>query len=153
MARTIAKKFLHQWHKLLGLPRQSPLSWHRDRLREELQERRNASTPLEKLSEAADVFFSISRAKYDGYPVRPLPRFSVSHILVYAYMLAKFTSRWAFYRVAAFLCGAPNHDIVREVVNPTKDYKLDEVAFRHHIDQGKFKRIGRRLRRVWPLFP
>ncbi|KAI8962047.1 hypothetical protein F5Y11DRAFT_204459 [Daldinia sp. FL1419] len=153
MARNIAKRFLHRWHKLLGLQRQTPLSWHRDRLREELRERRDAGTPLEKLSETADVFFSISRAKYDGFPVRPLPRFSVSHVLVYAYMLAKFTSRWAFYRMAAFLCGAPNPGIVREVVNPIKDKKLDEVASRHRIDKDKFRRIGRRLRRVWPLFP
>ncbi|OTB11314.1 hypothetical protein K445DRAFT_307234 [Daldinia sp. EC12] len=153
MASIIAKKILRQWHKLLGLRRQTPLSWHRDRLREELQERRDATRPLEKLSETADVFFSISRAKYDGFPVRTLPHFSVSHVLVYAYMLAKYTSRWAFYRVAAFLCGAPNYGIVREVVNPAKDNKLDEVASRHHIDQREFKRIGRRLRRVWPLFP
>ncbi|KAL7624853.1 hypothetical protein AAE478_004067 [Parahypoxylon ruwenzoriense] len=149
----ISKAILHRWHGLLGLQRQSPSSWHRERLREELKELRAANTPIEKLSEAADVFFSISRAKYDGFPIREMPRFAFSHVPVYVYMLAKFTSRWAFYRMLAFLCGAPHYRTVREVVNPGKDSKLDEVASRHDIDPDKFKRFGRRLRRIWPLFP
>jgi hypothetical protein len=37
------------------------------------------------------------------------------------------------------------------VVNPSKDDKLDEVAFRHQIDPVKFQRVSRQLRRVWPL--
>lgn len=68
-------------------------------------------------------------------------------------MLAKFTSRWKFYQTAAYLCNAPRYDLVREVVNPRKDGKLEEVASRHQIDPVRFRRIGRRLRRVWPLFP
>ena len=145
--------FLRQWHRMLGLSRQSP-SWYRDRLREELQERRNANTPWQKLSETSDVFFSISRAQYDGFPVRMLPSFVASrHGLIYVYMLAKYTLRWKFYRVAAILCRAPHYDLVREVVNPSKDYKLGEVASRHQIDQAEFKRVGRQLRRLWPLLP
>jgi len=143
---------LRRWHGMLGLSRQSPPSWYRDRLREELQERRIAKTPWQKLSETSDVFFSISRAQYDGFPVRKLPPFVASrHVLVYAYMLAKYTLRWKFYRTAAILCNAPHSDLVREVVNPSKDHKLDEVASRHQIDPVEFKRVGRQLRRVWPL--
>ena len=86
---------LRRWHGMLGLSRQSPPSWYRDRLREELRERRTAKTPWRKLSETSDVFFSISRAQYDGFSVRKLPPFVASrHVLVYAYMLAKYTSRW-----------------------------------------------------------
>ncbi|KAI1471523.1 uncharacterized protein F4812DRAFT_181819 [Daldinia caldariorum] len=153
MAGTVTKNFLRHWHKLLGLRRQSRLSWHRARLREELLERRDAKSALDKLSETAGVFFAISRATYEGFPVRTLPRFAASHLLVYVYMMAKYTSRWAFYRLAAFLCGAPGRGRVREVMNPAKDSKLDEVASRHNIDKHKFRRVGRRLRRVWPLFP
>ena len=51
------------------------------------------------------------------------------------------------------LYGAPRYDLVREVVNPSKDYKLDEVASRHQIDPVQFKQVGGRLRRVWPLLP
>jgi hypothetical protein len=73
--------------------------------------------------------------------------------MVYAYMLAKYTLRWKFYRTTAILCNAPHYDLVREVVNPSKDHKLDEVASRHQIDPVEFERVGRRLRRVWPLLP
>ena len=151
---SVGKSLLRRWHGMLGLSRQSPLSWYRDRLREELRERRIASTPWRRLSETSDVLFSISRASFDGFPVRRLPFITGSrHVLVYAYMLAKYTSRWKFYRVAARLCRAPQYSLVREVVNPAKDHKLDEVASRHQIDRAQFKRVSRQLRRVWPLLP
>jgi hypothetical protein len=51
------------------------------------------------------------------------------------------------------LCRAPRYDLVCGVVNPSKDHKLDEVASRHQVDPVEFKRVGRRLRRVWPLLP
>lgn len=152
--RLTGAALLKRWHQMLNLSRQSPSSWHRDRLREELLEHRLAKTPWQKLSEAADVFFSISRAQYDGFPIRKLPPFIASrHVFVYAYMLAKFTLRWNFYRRAAIMCKASHYDSVREVVNPAKDRKLAEVASRHQIDPGEFKRVGRKLRQVWPLLP
>ena len=139
---------------MLNLSRQSPPSWYRDRLREELLEHRIAETPWQKLSEASDVFFSISRAQYDGFPVRKLPPFvAYRHIWVYAYMLGKYTLRWKFYRLAAVRCSASSYDSVREVVNPSKDRKLEEVAWRHRIDPVEFQRIGRQLRKWWPLLP
>lgn len=141
---------------MLGLAKYSPPSWYSDRVREELLEVEEAKTRLEKLSETSDVFFSISRAQYDGFPVDeelpPLcsPRYN---LLVYAYMLAKFTMRWAFYLTAARLCKAPNYDMVRETRNPMKDYKLRLIAERYQIDPEKFVRVATRLRRAWPLFP
>lgn len=152
MARPLSA-LLRRWHKMLGLQLQSPPSWYKDRLREELGERRMALTRLQKLSETSDVFFAIIRAHHDGFPVRKIPPFApFRHTLVYAYMLGKYTLRWGFYRTAAILCRAPYHS-VREVVNPSKDEKLHVVALRHHIDPEVFKRVGRRLRRVWPLLP
>ena len=68
-------------------------------------------------------------------------------------MFAKYTSRWGFYRMAALLCGAPDAATVREVVNPAKDSKLDEVAVRHGMNPVAFRRVGRTLRCVWPLLP
>ena len=140
---TTVDALLRLWHGMLGLPRQSPSSWYRDRVQEELRERRIATTPWQKLSETSDVFFSISRAQYDGFPVRKLPPFfATSHVLVYVYMLAKFTLRWNFFRTAAIICNAPHCNLVREVVNPNKDQKLEEVALRHQIDPMEFKRVG-----------
>lgn len=49
------------------------------------------------------------------------------------------------------MCNAPNHDLVREVVNPSNDQKLEGVASRHRVDIVAFKRVGRQLRQVWPL--
>ena len=68
-------------------------------------------------------------------------------------MLAKFTSRWEFYRVTAGFCSNSDYTSVREVVNPRKDQNLEDVASRHQIDPVEFKRIGRKLRQVWPLLP
>ncbi|KAF2140520.1 uncharacterized protein K452DRAFT_230443 [Aplosporella prunicola CBS 121167] len=142
---------LRNWHRMLGLPQQATRFWHRDRLRKELRE---APTPLLKLSESSDVFFSISRARYDGFAIRSLPSLAPPrHLLVYAYMLGKFTMRWAFYRTVAVLCKAPNRQMVNEVVNPGKNHKLFEVATRHNIDSKKFLRVGLLVRRVWPLLP
>ncbi|KAI0454117.1 hypothetical protein F5B21DRAFT_256981 [Xylaria acuta] len=148
MLRPVAESMLRQWHKLLSLQRQSPSSWHHDQFREELEEFDDAQNWLERVSEASDVFFAISRARYDGFPIADLPSLEPYHIPIYGYMLAKYTSRWAFYRALAFLCGAPSHSTVREVVNPTKDEKLETVARRHQIDPEKFKSTGHRLRRV-----
>lgn len=83
-----------------------------------------------------------------------MPAFVASrHLLVYAYMVCKFTSRWAFYGAAARLAGAPNPGSIREVVNPRKDSKILEVCERHGLDAAKFGRVCRLLRRVWPLPP
>lgn len=152
--RSIGDALVTQWHRMLGLSQQSPPSWYRDRLWEELRERRATKTPWQKLSETPDVFFSSSRAQYDGFPVRKLPSSITSrHIPVYVYMLAKFTLRWKFHRTVAFLCNSPQYDLVREVVNSSKDQKLEEVASRHQIDPVKFKRAAGRLRKIWPILP
>jgi len=145
---------LTRWHKMLGLHRQVPSRWHRARLHEELRERRLAKTCLGRLSETSDVLFSISRAAHDGFPICRRPRLDVSRTgLAYSYMLLKYTSRWGFYRTAAMLCGVQHASTVREVVNPGRDGKLEVVAARHGIDPSAFRRVGRRLRWVWPLLP
>ena len=147
---TFTTSFLRWWLQRLNLPKQSPPAWYRDRLREELKERRAATTSLRRLSETADVYFTCSRAEYDGFPLRKLPPCSA---LASAYMVGKFTSRWMFYRLLALSCRCLEHGSVREVVNPGKDSKLREVAMRHQIDCSRFMTVGRRLRRVWPLLP
>ena len=144
---------LIRWHRMLGLKQQSPPSWYRERIREELYERRTAKTWLERLSETSDVLFSISRARYDGFPVRTRPSFSYRSAIPYTYMMVKYTSRWKFYQTAALLCKSPCHRSVCEVVNPQKDKKLAEVARRHQIDPAQFRSVGGRLRKIWPLIP
>ncbi|KAH8738303.1 hypothetical protein BGZ61DRAFT_502206 [Ilyonectria robusta] len=128
------QRALLRWHGFLRLPRH-PQSWYKDRLREEICERRLATTPFQKLNETADVFYIISRVQYDSHALRRLPDFILPHLVVYAYLLSKYTSRWQFYRVAASY------------------HKVREVACRHGIDPTSFIRVCRRLRMVWPLLP
>ena len=153
MGRLTGCRPLGWWYGVLSLSRQPRSSWYRDRVREELHERRKATSRIQKLSETSDVFFSISRARHDGSSIRKLPVFSFRHMLVYAYMVAKFSLRWTFYRSTAYLCNAPHYRNVREVVNPSKDQNLEEVALRNQVDPANFKLVGRRLRYVWPLLP
>jgi hypothetical protein len=142
------------WIARLRLARQAPPTWYRDRLREELRERYAARTAWETLSETSDVYFTILRAQHDGCPVRNLPRFQFwRDTPVYSYMFVKYTSRWCFYRLATTICCGRKHCSVSEVINPLKDHKLEEVAIRNNMDPVAFKKIGCRLRRVWPLLP
>jgi hypothetical protein len=109
---------------------------------------------IAKLSESSDILFIISRSKYDGYPIRDLPSLKVPrNALAYAYMIFKFTGRWGFYRVVARNCGKADWKTVREVINPRKEFKLVEVAVRHGIEAHQFKRVAKRLLKVWPLLP
>ncbi|CZT50908.1 uncharacterized protein RSE6_11980 [Rhynchosporium secalis] len=146
---------LKPWHRALRLTRQSPASWHVTRLAEEKEEVRAAITFIEKLSEESDVFFTISRAAFDGYSIATQPHFTASkrNMLIYAYMVGKFSSRCAFYQTAAILCRAERWKQVREVINPGKNAKLRVVAERYNICTDKFEKVCRRLRRVWPLLP
>lgn len=145
---------LHWWLTMLRLARQSPPSWYRNRLREELRERQAAVTAWEKLSESSDVLFSILRARHDGHPIGTPPPYRIWHnSLAYGYMVVKYTSRWSFYRTATRFCSNIDHRMVCEVVNPAKDHKLEQVALRHQIDPLIFRRTCHRLRRVWPLLP
>lgn len=73
--RSMMRPFMRHWHGMLGLVSHSP-PWYRARLREELRERRAALIGWQKLSETADVLFCVSRACYDGFPVRRIALFS-----------------------------------------------------------------------------
>ncbi|OAA69838.1 hypothetical protein ISF_03108 [Cordyceps fumosorosea ARSEF 2679] len=148
-------RILPLWHSLLRLPRQQP-SWYRDRLREELRERRAATSPLRRLSETADVLYVLTRAAHDGHPLRSPPP-SLPRGVVCAYMVAKYTSRWLFYRAAAAMAGrragVTMSQGVREVINPAKKSKVGEVATRHGLDRAEFERVCFQLRKFWPLLP
>ncbi|KAJ0415896.1 hypothetical protein BJY00DRAFT_317362 [Aspergillus carlsbadensis] len=145
---------LQKWHSLLALPRKTNLTWHRSRLLEELAERRSAITPLTRLSETADILFTVSRARHDGFALQFRAPWSRTYNgFAKFYMLGKFSSRWGFYRVAAYCVGKRDWRGVREVVNPRKGGKVQEVAGRHGIESEGFKRVCRRLLWVLPVFP
>lgn len=152
MARVRFETFTQWWLSCLRLQQQINVSWHRDRIRGELLERRQAGNALSKLSETCDVLFSFSRARYDGCEIRCWPRANeYRYIPPYIYMLLKYTSRYAFYRTVGVL--SRSTCAVREVVNPARDHNLDEVAERYGIDRNRFRAISCRLYHIWPLLP
>jgi hypothetical protein len=138
---------MRNWHSMLRLPKYHR-KWYRDRLYEELRERRTAKTKIELLSETSDVIYILQRAYYDGFPLRSLKQ---HHSLAMMYMVLKYTSRWSFYRVCGFLANA--HSPIREVINPKKDKKLLEIASRSDVDPKKFMKIACFLRNFWPFLP
>ena len=146
--------FIHWWHAQLGLTT-FPAPWYAEREAEEHQELREATRAVDRLSETADIFYLRTRARQNGHPVAVPPFLPPYHLLVYAYMLAKHTSRWCFYRTAGWLCRkkGKGYAPVREVVNPAKDFKLRRVAARHDVDDDEFVAVCIRLRRFWPLLP
>lgn len=66
MARIRFDAFTQWWLSCLRLQQQIIVSWHRDRIKEELLERRQAWSALSRLSETSDVLFSFSYARYDS---------------------------------------------------------------------------------------
>lgn len=70
---------------------------------------------------------------------------------VLLYMVAKFSLRWASYRIVAFACGARGRKLkdVREVVNPRKTGKVDEVAGRHGLDPWICRIWAKRVKAFW----
>lgn len=55
--------------------------------------------------------------------------------------------------MAAYCAGKHDWRAVREVVNPRKGAKVDEVAGRHGIAKEAFRRVCARLLWVLPVLP
>ncbi|KAF2201356.1 hypothetical protein GQ43DRAFT_371653 [Delitschia confertaspora ATCC 74209] len=145
--------FLKWWHTKLGLARQSGRSWYCARLLEEIREVRQANTVTERPREISDVFFALSGAHHDGIPIgEVIPLIARRNLVVYAYMIGKYTMRWSFHRTIAWMCKGDWKEML-EVVNPDKDSKLKVVAELHGIDPEEFKLVAHRLLQMWPLLP
>ena len=106
-----------------------------------LVEQKEATTTIERNSESSDVLFIIARAHNEGFNI-PLPTNQPTRAWYYIYMILKKTSHWGFYRIAAWLAGASHGSDVREVINPLRNFKLDQVACRHDIDPAIFRRVA-----------
>jgi hypothetical protein len=163
MTYRVLNAFLGYLHRTFRLPRESPRSWHKGRLNEELQELREAGTLVETIIEATDVLFTISRAARSGYAMDD--RATISDFLdclplhwaavAVVYMVGKFTLRRGFYLAAAYAYGLRGQRLreVRWVINLAKNAKLDKVAGHHGLDRDRFRRVAGRVLRWWPLLP
>ena len=137
------------WHGLLRM-RRHDRTWHKRDMLGEMAEFREARTTIEKLSELSDVMYTYTRAAWTGHalpdPLRNVPSL-VRYGVIAPYMIGKYSSRFLFYSV----CSGGR---VREVRNPTKRHKLEEIAQTNGLDHpGVFVEKCERLRRWWPFLP
>ena len=110
---------------------------------------------LHRVSELADVLYTATRAAEAGHAVpHPLSARPLLAAAVTPYMLLKYTSRFALYRLAACRVGGKDAwRTVREVRNPAKPAKVREIAEGAGLDPDAFAAECGRLARFWPLLP
>lgn len=136
------------WHNLLGMEKHH-LEWHKTDIADELIEYREARGFIEKWSELSDIVYTYTRARWSGYNdlFFPLPR--RYFIWGTLYMFPKYTLRWLLFIVVGKLLKSKR--IVREVRNPKKLSKLDEIAEKYGLEKETFRGTCQKLLRYWVL--
>lgn len=135
------------WHRILGMNFKD-LEWHQRNISEEFNELQEAQKFIERWSEYADVAFTITRARRDGYDVfRPISQLAFLYGSVY--MFPKYTLRWLFFRRAGKRVN-PNSRLC-EVRNPKKIHKIEHIARKYDINPKKFSDQCQQQLKHWPL--
>lgn len=137
---------INLWHSVLDMPKHD-LEWHKQDIRDELEELEEAKGLIYHWSEMSDVVYTYTRAKWSGHKdiKWPLNRFFFPIGLVY--MFPKYTLRWAFFRKLGNKMNSEKK--LTEVRNPKKVEKLGDIARRYNLDEEKFKEEASRLMRYW----
>lgn len=136
------------WHNLLRMEKHD-LAWHEADIADELIEYQQARGFVERWSEVSDVVYTYTRARWTGYSELsfPLPR---RYLICGAlYMFPKYTLRWLFFITAGKLAKAQR--VIREVRNPAKLSKLDDIAAIYHLNPEQFRAICQKLLKYWIL--
>ena len=140
---------LRMWHDHLGMPIESQ-KWYEQDLRDEMAEYHEEKFGILKLSELSDVVYTCSRAAWNGYSLT-FPFSPVMYALGAAYMLPKYTLRWAFFKKAGNRAGSSLQ--LRDVRNPRKTHKLRLIANENSIDPDVFERVCKAQLKYWLLLP
>ncbi len=127
-------------------------AWHEADMADELAEYEEETKLLKKWSEASDVVYTYTRAKWSGLDLS-FPLMPYQYLLGLLYMLPKYSSRFLFFRGAGRKAGADKD--IRCVRNPKKLHKLDDVVDEQNIEVSldTLKAICKRRRKYWPLLP
>jgi len=136
------------WHGLLGMKKYDS-AWHEADIEEELMEYQKAEGFWEKWSESSDIVYTYTRAKWSGHANLLFPLTRRQFLSGSIYMFPKYTLRWLFFVAAGKLAGS--RGIIREVRNPQKLTKLDEIAKKNSLDKEKFRLACQKLLRYWIL--
>jgi hypothetical protein len=141
--------FLRLWQKLLDVPKWD-LDFHKKDLQDELEEYKEAVGFINRWSEASDVVYTWTRAKYwSKVEIGSFPLSTLTLLWGMTYMYPKYTLRWLFFRSV----GKEMNIKVNEVRNPRKVKKLENLARLNNADPKDFVRIATRKLERWLLLP
>lgn len=123
--------------------------WHEQDIADELTEYREARGSIYRWSELSDIVYTYTRAKWSGHRDIVFPFSSSLFVWGALYMFPKYTLRWVFFRIAGARVGTRKP--IREVRNPKKDHKLDEIAAHNGCEPDRFRLICKKQLAYWPL--
>lgn len=136
-----------KWHDLLGMPRKDH-TWHVNDIADEYAELKEARGPINRWSEYADVAYTVTRGRWDGYTMTsPISKLLFAYGSIY--MLPKYSLRYVFFRNAGKKLGATRP--LCEVRNPKKIHKLHHIADKYGLDSAVFAEQCQKQLRYWPL--
>lgn len=136
------------WHNLLGMEKHDRL-WHEQDIHDELIEYKKARKFFDRWSELSDVVYTYTRARWSGHKDFKFPLSRFLFLWGSLYMFPKYTLRWLFFLFAGKKAGSKKP--IREVRNPQKDNKLDEISAHYGCDPILFRKICKRRISYWPL--
>ncbi len=136
------------WHNLLGMEKHG-LGWHQADIADELAEYERDEGSLERWSELSDIVYTYTRARWSGHTDMSFPLTRKHFLLGALYMFPKYTLRWLFFVFAGRILKSKR--LIREVRNPQRISKLDEIAEKYGLEKEAFHCACRKLLKSWPL--
>jgi hypothetical protein len=143
-----SKMIIWFWHNLLKMEKYD-LGWHQADIIDELAEYKRAEGFMERWSELSDIVYTYTRARWSGHTNISFPLSRGLFIWGSLYMFPKYTLRWLFFAFAGKLLKSKR--LIREVRNPKKISKLDEIADKYGLEKNAFRSTCRKLLRFCPL--
>ena len=136
------------WHNLLKMEKYD-LEWHQADMIGELAEYKRAEGFMERWSELSDIVYTYTRARWSGHTDVSFPLSRGLFIWGALYMFPKYTLRWLFFVFAGRILKSKR--LIREVRNPQRISKLDEIAEKYGLEKEAFHCACRKLLKSWPL--
>jgi hypothetical protein len=140
---------IYKWHSYLNMPKYD-IDWHKNDIKDELEELKEAEGFIDKWSEISDVVYTYTRAEWSGHKELVFPLKKINFYVGLVYMFPKYTLRWKFFNK---LGKKFDKDLnITEVRNPKKIHKLEDIAKRYNIDSVIFINVAQRMMKWWVFF-
>ena len=143
------KKLIYEWHSYLDMPKYD-LEWHKNDIKDELEELKEAKGLVHKWSEISDVVYTYTRAKWSGHKELDFPLKKIHFYVGLIYMFPKYTLRWKFFNKLGKKFSKKLN--ITEVRNPKKIHKLNEIAKKYNIDSVIFIDEAKKMMKWWIFF-